>query len=74
MKKTERERAQEMQSSSQWRHLWRGAGRYANVSIFGVESNEALNNVLSTLPLFPFMCVTVTPLCRHPSPVRADDS
>ena len=74
LKKTERERAQELQNTGQWRHLWRVAGRYANVSIFDVESNEALHEILSTLPLFPFMRVTVTPLCRHPSSVRTDDS
>jgi muconolactone D-isomerase len=73
LKKTERERAQELQNSGQWRHLWRVAGRYANVSIFDVESNEALHDMLSTLPLSPFMRVTVTPLCRHPSSVRSDD-
>jgi muconolactone D-isomerase len=73
LKKTERERAQELQNSGQWRHLWRVAGRYANVSIFDVESNEVLHDILSTLPLFPFMRVTVTPLCRHPSSVRTDD-
>lgn len=74
LKKTERERAQELQRAGQWRHLWRVAGRYANVSIFDVESNEALHDILSTLPLFPFMRVNVTALCRHPSSVRADDS
>jgi muconolactone D-isomerase len=74
LKKTERERAQQLQNSGQWRHLWRVAGRYANVSIFDVENNEALHDILSTLPLFAFMRVTVTPLCRHPSSVRSDDS
>jgi muconolactone D-isomerase len=73
LKKTERERAQELQKGGQWRHLWRVAGRYANVSIFEVESNEALHDILSTLPLFPFMRISVTPLCRHPSSIRADD-
>jgi muconolactone D-isomerase len=73
LKDTERRRAQELQRSGQWRHLWRVAGRYANVSIFDVESNEALHDILSTLPLFPFMRVNVTPLCRHPSSIHADD-
>lgn len=73
LKKTERERAQELQKSGQWRHLWRVAGRYANVSIFDVESNEALHDILSTLPLFPFMRISVTPLCRHPSSIHTDD-
>jgi muconolactone D-isomerase len=73
LKKTERERAQELQKSGQWRHLWRVAGRYANVSIFDVESNEALHDILSTLPLFPFMRISITPLCRHPSSIHTDD-
>ncbi|MGO4713121.1 muconolactone Delta-isomerase [Bradyrhizobium sp. 2TAF24] len=73
LKETERLRAQELQRSGQWRHLWRVAGRYANVSIFDVESNEALHGILSTLPLFPFMRVSVTPLCRHPSSIHSDD-
>ncbi len=74
LKRTERERAQELQHSGKWRHLWRIAGRYANVSIFDVGSNEELHDILSTLPLFPFMSITVTPLCRHPSSVREDDT
>lgn len=74
LKKTERERAQELQRSGKWRHLWRVAGRYANVSIFDVGSNDELHDILSTLPLFPFMRITVTPLCRHPSSVRDDDT
>ncbi len=64
LKKTERERAQELQKTGQWRHLWRVAGRYANVSIFDVENNEALHDILSTLPLFPFhahQCNTAVP-------------
>jgi muconolactone D-isomerase len=73
LKETERRRAQDLQRSGQWRHLWRVAGRYANVSIFDVESNQALHDILSALPLFPFMRVTVTPLCRHPSSIHEDD-
>jgi muconolactone D-isomerase len=38
-----------------------------------VESNQALHDILSALPLFPFMRVTVTPLCRHPSSIHEDD-
>ena len=54
-------------------HLWRHAGRYANTSIFDVESPQELHDILSALPLFPFMDITVTPLCRHPSSIRDDD-
>ena len=74
LKAVERARSEELQRSGKWRHLWRIAGRYANVSIFDVESPAELHELLSTLPLFPFMHVTVTALCRHPSSIRDDDS
>ena len=73
LKTTEKARAQELQRSGKWRHLWRVAGRYANVSVFDVESPAELHELLSTLPLFPFMEVKVTALCRHPSSIREDD-
>ena len=73
LKTTERERAQALQRAGKWRHLWRVAGRYSNVSVFDVESPGELHDILSSLPLFPFMDVSVTPLCRHPSSIHSDD-
>ena len=73
LKGAERERALALQRDGKWRHLWRIAGRYANVSIFDVSGPQELHDVLSTLPLFPFMEITVTALCRHPSSVHPDD-
>lgn len=73
LKASERVRAGELQRAGKWRHLWRIAGHYANVSIFDVGNPQELHDILSTLPLFPFMDVSVTPLCRHPSSVREDD-
>jgi muconolactone D-isomerase len=74
LKTAERERAQDLQRQGKWRHLWRIAGRYSNVSIFDVSSAEELHDILSTLPLFPFMEITVSALCRHPSSIRDDDA
>ncbi len=73
LKRVERERAQSLQREGKWRHLWRVAGRYANVSVFDVESADELHGLLTSLPLFPYMAITVTALCRHPSSIRADD-
>lgn len=73
LKVTERARAQELQQSGKWRHLWRIAGRYANVSVFDVASTAELHDLLSSLPLFPYMTITVTALCRHPSSIHGDD-
>jgi muconolactone D-isomerase len=73
LKQAERALAQDLQRTGVWRHLWRVAGRYANVSIFDVSGPQELHDILSTLPLFPFMEIQVTPLCRHPSSIRDDD-
>jgi muconolactone D-isomerase len=62
----EHERATELQLQRKWLHLWRIAGRYANISIFDVESPAELHEILSSLPLNPFMEVEVTALCHHP--------
>jgi muconolactone D-isomerase len=66
--------SQDLQRSGKWRHIWRIAGQYANVSILDVRDNTELHDILSGLPLFPFMDITVTPLLRHPSAIREDDS
>jgi muconolactone D-isomerase len=63
--------AEELQRSGKWLHLWRIVGEYANVSIFDVDSNDELHELLSGLPLFPFMTITVTPLAKHPSAITA---
>ena len=67
LKAEEKARAQELQRSGKWVHLWRIAGQYANVSMFDVGGHDELHALLSTLPLFPFMEIAVTPLARHPS-------
>lgn len=74
IKATEKAYSQELQRQGKWRHLWRVAGSYANVSIFDVRDNAELQEVISNLPLFPYMEISVKPLCRHPSSVREDDS
>ena len=58
----EKHRAQDLQRQGVWLHLWRVVGCYSNISIFDVDSNDALHEVLWTLPLFRFMQVEVTPL------------
>jgi muconolactone D-isomerase len=73
LKKAERAQVQELLRRGIWRHLWRIVGRYANFSVIDAPSNADLHDILSSLPLFPFMKITVTPLCRHPSSIRDDD-
>jgi len=69
IKAKEKAYAQDLQRQGKWVHLWRVAGRYANISIFDVESVDELHALLSALPLFPFMDIRVTALARHPSAI-----
>lgn len=62
--------SQQLQRSGKWPHIWRIVGEYSNFSIFDVESNDELHNLISGLPLFPYMDIHVTPLARHPSDVK----
>lgn len=72
LKASEKARAETLQRAGKWRHLWRVAGLYANVSIFDVADADELHDIMISLPLYPFMDVRVTALCRHPSAISAD--
>jgi muconolactone D-isomerase len=65
----EKTRAQQLQRSGEWQHLWRIAGRYANISILNVHSTDRLHEMLSELPLFPYLDIRVTPLATRPSAI-----
>lgn len=73
LKANEKEMALRLQQEGTWRHLWRIAGLYANVSIFDVPDALTLNDTLMQLPLYPYMDIEVTTLCRHPSSIHEDD-
>ncbi|WP_111498032.1 MULTISPECIES: muconolactone Delta-isomerase [Marinobacter] len=73
IKAREKAYAQELQTQGKWRHLWRISGSYANVSVFDVADNAELHQLVSSLPLFPYMDINVTALCRHPSSIHEDD-
>ena len=66
--------SQDLQRQGKWRHIWRIAGQYSNISIFDAVDNAELHSMLSGLPLFKFMQIEVAPLLRHPSAIRTDDS
>ena len=74
LKATEKALSQKLQEQGKWRHIWRITGQYSNISIFDVESNEELHNILQGLPLYPYMNIEVMALNRHPSSIREDDT
>jgi muconolactone D-isomerase len=67
---TEKEgaRHKELEAQGKWPHVWRVVGKWANVSIFDVDSPLELHQILGSLPLFPYMEIEVTALCEmHPA-------
>jgi muconolactone D-isomerase len=69
IKAREKAYSQALQRDGRWPHLWRVVGEYANYSVFDVASNDELHQLLSQLPLFPYMQIQVTPLAQHPSSI-----
>jgi muconolactone D-isomerase len=69
----EGELAKELQHAGKWRHIWRVAGKWANVSIFDVADPDELHDILTSLPLYPYMDIEVEALCRHPASIAHDE-
>ena len=66
----EKEYSQALQRSGEFEAIYRVVGRYANVSIFEVESSDRLHEILSGFPMFPYMDIETTALCKHPNSIR----
>ncbi|KAA0976086.1 muconolactone Delta-isomerase [Paeniglutamicibacter gangotriensis] len=59
-----------LQRSGKMVGIWRIVGEYANHSIFDVESNDELHQILSGFPMYPYMKIKVTPLAKHPNSIN----
>ena len=71
LKDEEKALSQTLQREDVWRHLWGNCGDATRTSgVFEVESSARLHDVLSGLPLFPYMQVELRPLGRHASSMR----
>lgn len=69
IKSKENAYSQALQNDGRWPHLWRVVGQYANYSVFDVNNNDELHELLQGLPLFLYMDIEVTPLAHHPSSI-----
>lgn len=65
--KQEAERARELAAEGILQRLWRVPGRRANWGIWTATSADELHTALSSLPLFPYLNITVHPLAKHPN-------
>jgi len=63
----ERGRARELVAEGRIHRLWRVPGRFANWGIWDAPDTDTLHEAISSLPLYPYLDVTVHPLAAHPS-------
>lgn len=59
-------RGRELVADGTISRIWRLPGRLANVGIWSTPDSESLRDALTSLPLWRWMTVTVTPLATHP--------
>ena len=64
-KAAEKKRGQELVDEGKLRRIWRIPGRRAVFALYRVEGPDELHEVLSSLPLFPWMDIEITALGAH---------
>ena len=62
----ERARAMELRKQGILKRLWRVPGRRAVVGLWDADDATALHEALASLPMFPWMDVSVEALATHP--------
>ncbi|MTD52607.1 muconolactone Delta-isomerase family protein [Amycolatopsis pithecellobii] len=67
LRRRERDTAQHLAATGHLVRLWRVPGEWANWGLWRAENETELEALLSTLPLRPFMRITVHPTGPHPS-------
>lgn len=65
IKAAEKVRGEELAAAGKLRRIWRLPGRRAVMALYEVDSADELHDIISSLPLFPWMDVTVTALSHH---------
>ena len=68
--KAENARGHEFIKARKMRRLFRIVGKRANFSIWDVDSLEELHDSLQSLPMHPWMDISITPLIEHPSEIE----
>jgi muconolactone D-isomerase len=66
LRRRENDRAMELMAANKLRRIWRIVGQVANFSVWEADSLEELHANIGSLPLYPYMKVSITPLIQHP--------
>jgi len=67
LRAAEAQRAHELALCGVLVRLWRTPGRRANWGLWRCKDASELHTAISSLPLFPYLDVHVTPLAQHPN-------
>lgn len=59
IKAREKAHSQELQRAGKWEQLHRVAGKYANCTVLDADSYNELHDILSAMPLCPYMTMQV---------------
>jgi len=73
LREQEATRARELAETGLLRRLWRVPGRRENWGIWCADDADRLHDALASLPLFPYLKITVHPLASHPNDPRRLD-
>ena len=66
LRERENARAAELIAEGTMQAIWRIVGRIANHSLWKADTLEILHDKVSSMPMFPYMKIDVTPLINHP--------
>ena len=66
LRERENARAAELIAEGTMQGIWRIVGRIANNSLWKAVTLEILHDKVSSMPMFPYMKIDVTPLINHP--------
>jgi muconolactone D-isomerase len=70
LRKAERERAVELREAGVLKRLWRVPGRNATIGLYEADDPAVLHDAIASLPMWPWLDVTVEPLATHPQERR----
>ncbi|MEV5410723.1 muconolactone Delta-isomerase family protein [Thermopolyspora sp. NPDC052614] len=66
LRAAERARARELRESGILKRLWRVPGRTGTIGLYEAADATELHDALMSLPMAPWMDITVEPLATHP--------
>jgi muconolactone D-isomerase len=66
LKKAERARADELRAAGSLKRLWRVPGRNATIGLYETADATELHEALASLPMFPWLDITVEAVATHP--------